>query len=214
MNELEDVIEAIIQKSKNSPNRLDALADFIRLEVEKYGLPKVEGGSSGERLVEGLARSKKWDISYAYFEKVRLIISLKSLWENASGVVPNRIDDVIGETANVQQMFPEVVTGYVILFDEKADSIRREDKKTWSAFFEEAIKKLTIRKAPIWNQGLLEGTWFVQFDSRLPYGERILYPEKAEKELRIFILSLLKELKLREPAIPFTSEFSKNNQDS
>ena len=64
--------------------------------------------------------------------KRRLLVSLKSIWKNASGTVPNRIDDLMGETANVQQMSPEIVTGYILLFDAQADSYRREDGRFWS----------------------------------------------------------------------------------
>ena len=62
----------------------------------------------------------------------------------------------MGEAANVQQMSPEVVIGYVMLFDVQADSIRRDDGKSWSAFMEERLAHLCIRKAPMWNQGLIE----------------------------------------------------------
>ncbi|MBA2712978.1 MAG: hypothetical protein H0U55_05420 [Rubrobacteraceae bacterium] len=64
----------------------------------------------------------------------------------------------MGETANVQQMSPEIVVGYILLFDAKADSLRRQDSLYWSQYFENAVKSIAIRKAPLWNQGLLEGT--------------------------------------------------------
>jgi hypothetical protein len=203
--DLEVVIDEIIQSHNNSASRLDPLADYIRGQLELYGLPNVLGGTGGELRIGGMARQKKWDIAYEFFGKPRLLISLKSLWKNASGTVPNRIDEVIGETANVQQLTPEIVTGYVLLFDIVADSQRQGDGKKWSEFFEESIKKLTIRKAPIWNQGLLEGTWFLHIDSRKPKGQRILYPEKAAVELERFITELLAELTLREPAIELRS---------
>ncbi|HEX5387499.1 MAG TPA: hypothetical protein VFW66_12400, partial [Gemmatimonadales bacterium] len=91
-----------------------------------------------------------------------------------------------------------------VLFDALADSRRREDGLMWSAFFEAAIKRIAIRKAPLWNQGLLEGAWFIRFDSRKPYGQRVLNHQQAEQNRISFFQSLLAELKLREPAVPFS----------
>ena len=53
------------------------------------------------------------------------LISLKSIWKNVAGTVPNRLDDLMGEAANVQQMSPEVVTGYIMLFDKSQDYERQ-----------------------------------------------------------------------------------------
>jgi hypothetical protein len=201
--EREDVIEQIMKKNRQDASRLGPLADYAKQQLRDYGLPNVRGGTGGELQIRGLARPKDWDIAYNYAGKDRLLISLKSLWKNASGTVPNRIDDLMGETANVQQMSPELVIGYIVLFDKQADSKRR-DGVLWSEYFYSAIQRIAIRRAPIWNQGLLEGTWFIAIDSQKPYGQRILEPDKVEAEGRVFFLSLLSELKLREPAIPFT----------
>jgi len=200
---LEDVIHAITEKRTQDSSRLAPLADYIRLELEEYGLPGVRGGTGGELKIQGMARDKDWDVAYNFAGKDRLLISLKSMWSNASGTVPNRIDDLMGEAANVQQMAPEIVTGYVVIFDAKADSTRR-DGRLWSQFFEDSVKRLTIRKAPLWNQGLLEGTWFIRIDSRNPRGSRVVNPTKAAAAGREFFLSLLRELVHREPAIPLT----------
>jgi hypothetical protein len=131
-------------------------------------------------------------------------IPLKSIWKNAGGTVPNRIDDLMGEAANVQQMSPEIVIGYILLFDSNADQHRKIDKLYWSEYMEAVVKKIAIRRAPLWNQGLLEGCWFIKFDSRAEYGSRVLNPEKVIANEKEFFSSLLQELKLREPAIPLT----------
>ena len=122
---------------------------------------------------------------------------------NISGSVPNRIDDLQGEIANVQQLRPEIVIGHVVLFDVAKDATRQSGGM-WSDFYESAIQKISIRRAPLWNQGLLEGSWFIRFDSRHPKGRRLIAPSEAEKRGRQFINSLLSELRRREPAIPFT----------
>ncbi len=201
---LEDAIEDILPRRTQSPARLGPLADFVVGEFERRGLPDVRGGSGGEHPVPGLARTKQWDIAYRFAGKPRLIVSLKSIQGNAGGAIPNRIDDLIGETANVQQLSPEIVTGYVVLFDVQADT-RRKDGLFWSEYFERAVRRLSIRRAPLWNQGLLEGVWFILFDSQRPPGLRLVNPVKALANGDTFFQALLSELSLREPAIPLTA---------
>jgi hypothetical protein len=98
------------------------------------------------------------------------------------------------------------VIGYVVLFDVAQDGIRQADGLRWSDFFEAAIRAMAIRYAPLWNQGLLEGAWFVRFDSRLPAGQRLVDPTKTSLDGQRFVYSLLCELQRREPAIEFTKE--------
>lgn len=205
--ELEDVLDEISRRKTQDATRLAPLADYARRQFMNYGLPGVMGGSEGELKIKGMARSKDWDVAYDFAGKRRLLVSLKSIWKNASGTVPNRIDDLMGEAANVQQMSPEIVTGYILLFDLQCDT-RRRDNTTWSQFFENAVKRIAIRRAPLWNQGLLEGCWFIRFDSTKPKGQRIPDPARVEVEGAEFFGSLLRELKLREPAIPFVKDIA------
>src|SRR4051812_2790148 len=197
--DLELILDDISRRKTQDATRLAPLADYARQQFEIHGLFGVMGGTGGELRIAGMARSKDWDVAYDFAGKRRLLVSLKSIWKNASGTVPNRIDDLMGEAANVQQMSPEIVTGYILLFDEQCDSLRREDGKPWSVFFEEAVRRIAIRKAPLWNQGLLEGSWFIRFDSVRPKGSRITDPERVAAEGELFFRSLLRELKLREP---------------
>ena len=198
---LEAVIDDVMEQAPRSSRRLSALADHVIRQLDAHGLPGVIGGSGGELRVEGLARDKDWDVAYEFAGKFRLLISLKSMWANISGTVPNRIDDHMGETANVQHLRPEIVIGYVMLFDVSQDSRRREDNVLWSDFFEAALKRLAIRAAPLWNQGLLEGLWFIRFDSTKPSGHRLVDPAKTAREGRAFFRKLVTELHRREPAI-------------
>src|SRR5438105_1669239 len=114
---LEDVVDAVMQRPTQSPNRLVSLADFVIKQLARYGLPGAIGGSAGELRVQGLAREKDWDVAYEFAGKYRLLISLKSMWKNAAGTIPNRLDDHMGEIANIQQLRPEMVIGYVVIFD-------------------------------------------------------------------------------------------------
>jgi len=200
---LETAISHLLSKSAQSPQRLSLLADYLKYLIEKQGLPGVQGGSTRELAIVGLARKKNWDVAYEFAGKFRLLISLKSMLQNVAGTVPNRLDDLQGELANVQQLFPELVSGYVILFDVANDTPRKR-QGMWSDFFEAAIKSISIRRAPLWNQGLLESSWFVRFDSRKPHGRRLIDPRKIVRERNKFIMDLLCELHRREPAVQFT----------
>jgi hypothetical protein len=46
-----------------------------------------------------------------------LLVSLKSVLASIGGSVPNRLDVLMGEAANVQQLSPAFVIGYVVIMD-------------------------------------------------------------------------------------------------
>jgi len=201
---LEQVIEKLLNSPSTSTRRLQLLADHVKQLLDSSGLPGAKGGSGGELRVPGLTRTKDWDVAYEFAGKFRLLVSLKSMLANISGSVPNRLDDLQGELANVQQLRPEIVIGYVVLFDVAEDKPRKEDNMMWSDYFELALRRMTIRRAPLWNQGLLEGLWFIRFDSRKSFENRLIDPDRVEREKGEFLTALLCELKLREPAVPFS----------
>lgn len=203
IDDLESAIAQVVLLHRNDSQRLGPIADLTIRMLKHEGLPGARGGAGGELVVQGLARPKGWDVAYEFAGKFRLLISLKSLWKNASGVVPNRLDDLIGEVANVQQLRPELVSGYVILFDIRADSRRQKDQLMWSEFFERGIESISIRKAPLWNQGLLEGNWFIRFDGAATSGSRVVDPTIAMQSGQRFVRALIDELRHREPAVPF-----------
>jgi len=205
-NSLEEAIASLLSQPPTSTKRLQALADYLKKLFEDEGLPYVKGGSGGELQVPGLSRVKNWDVAYEFAGKFRLLVSLKSMLKNISGSVPNRLDDLQGEIANVQQLRPEIVIGYVVLFDVAEDSKRNEDGVAWSNYFEAALQKIAIRRAPLWNQGLFEGLWFIRFDSRKPAGMRLLSPPETSLARARFLQALLCELRLREPAVPLLKE--------
>lgn len=129
-----------------------------------------------------------------------MLVSLKSILRNLAGTVPNRLDDLMGEAANVQQLQPEVVIGYVVIMDVAEDRMRR-DGKTWSDHFEGNLRKIAVRKAPLWNQGLIEGIWLIRIDSRRPVGTRIVDTVDMDAKGTDFFTALLAELYLREPTL-------------
>lgn len=58
-----------------------------------------------------------------------------------------------GRTGEREQLRPEIVIGYVVLLDVVEDKARKEDREMWSDWFEQALRRLAIRKAPLWNPG-------------------------------------------------------------
>jgi hypothetical protein len=204
MADLEFVIDEIISKHAKDSGRLEPLANYVIGRFAHLGLQGMTGGSTDELRIPGLARHKDWDVAYDFAGKPRLLVSLKSIWKNAGGTVPNRLDDLMGESANAQQMSPELVIGYIMLFDISCDSTRREDGLTWSQYLEQRLGRISIRKAPLWNQGLIEGTWLVRFNSKAARGARVIDLQATMEAGDAFMRQLLSELHIREPAIPIT----------
>jgi len=214
IRDLEAAIDGLLSRPATSTLRLQDLADLLKSLLDRAGLPGVRGGSSGELSVPGLSRPKNWDIAYEFAGKFRLLVSLKSMLKNISGSVPNRIDDLQSELANVQQLRSEIVIGYVVLLDVVEDKARKEDGEMWSDWFEQALRRLAIRKAPLWNPGLMEGLWFIRFDGRRASGERLVDPTRVEREGGEFIRALLCELQLREPAVELRQPLDCNGLNS
>lgn len=196
---LEDSIEQVLVRNSSDSTRLYSLASYVLEKLSLFGFSDHENYLRRELKVNGLVRPKNWDVAYSYAGKPRLLISLKSLFKNAVGSITNRMDELVGEAANVQQLMPEVVIGYILLFDVKADSRRREDDLLWSEYCENILKQLSIRKSPIWNPGLIESSWVIKLDSSKPVGEKLIdYIQLNEEH---FFWKLLNELKRREPHI-------------
>ena len=166
MISLQDAVDdlyriAVVDKKSQSPKRLSVLADMCVQELNSRGL----SGAVTERTVPGVGRSKDWDVAWPRDSKVRLGISLKSLLRNIRGTVPNRADDLMGEMANVQLRSPEIVTGYMMIFDvsQNGDGVRRDGTR-WVDFFRGAIERLSGRDAPAWAAGMVEAAAIVEID--------------------------------------------------
>lgn len=143
---------AVVGKGRQSPQRLERLADFCIQELGERGLV----GATKETEIPGVGRPKKWDVAWKYDKKVRLGISLKSLLKNIPGTVPNRTDDLMGEVANVQLRSPEIVVGYIMIFDKNADAVSRKHGKSWLEVFRAYVDNLSNRKPPSWAPGTVE----------------------------------------------------------
>src|SRR5438876_12447729 len=136
---LSEAVDDLLRRSIQDSGRLNMLATYCIEAFARAGLPGVQGGKAAEAGIRGLGRQKDWDLAYVLAGKPRLLVSLKSILRNLSGTVPNRLDDLMGEAANVQQLSPELVIGYVVIVDEAQDSYRR-DGKTWADHFESNLR--------------------------------------------------------------------------
>ena len=151
---------AVAERKATSTARLDLLADFCVQELVSRGLKDVEKDAS----IPGAGRQKRWDVAWSYDGKYRLGISLKSLLKNLGGTVPNRIDDMIGEVTNAQLHSPEIVVGYIMIFNVAEDDMSTKHGSTWCQLFRERVTSLSGRRPPSWTTGTVEDFVLVEVD--------------------------------------------------
>lgn len=164
MISLQDAVDdlyriAVVENRRQAPNRLAMLAKMCVEQLHTRGV----ADAARELSVPGIARSKKWDVGWPSEGRVRLAISLKSLLRNVAGAVPNRVDDLTGEMANVQLLSPEIVTGYIMVFDAAGHEIRADGTR-WADFLRDAVGRLSGRDAPAWAAGMVEASAIVEVD--------------------------------------------------
>ncbi len=194
---LQDAIDslyriAVLEGKRTSTTRLSALADYC---VEQLALRGLRDAETEVRLPGG-GRPKNWDVAWKLHGKYRLGISLKSILHNLPGTVPNRIDDLMGEVANLQMYSPEIVIGYMIVVDVSADSHSDARGGTWCDLLQQRLSNLSNRKAPSWSVGMIESYTIIQVD----FSERAeLLTDEAEAQ-RIWE-KLAQELKSRNPSL-------------
>ncbi|MYD46394.1 MAG: hypothetical protein F4W92_08590 [Gammaproteobacteria bacterium] len=177
MISLQDVVNdlyriVIREGKKTSKKRLDLLARMCEEQLALRGIDNVETETS----IPGFGREKEWDVSWSVAGKIRLGISLKSLLSNISGTVPNRIDDFMGEMANVQLRYPEIVMGYIMIIgvNEKKGEVLKDAARYFDRFHD-AIKQLTGRDAPSWAAGTVEASAIISVDFHTQPRAQILH---------------------------------------
>ena len=149
-----------------------------------------------EQEIPGGGRPKKWDVGFAYDGKYRLGISLKSMLKNLAGTVPNRIDDLMGESANVQIHSPEIVTGYVMILDIGEDGHSAKHGCTWSDLLRKRLSTLSGRRPPAWTIGTVEA--FVLLEVKFSQSSAIL---TGEDMLSPFFDVLVDQVRQRNPRV-------------
>lgn len=182
----------VVEGKSQAPNRLSLLADVCVAELAVRGLV----GARAEVVIPAGGRDKAWDVGWEWAGKYRLVLSLKSILKNIRGTVPNRIDDAMGETASIQLYSPEIVTGYVMIFDTASDAHSEKKGGTWLEFLSSRLDVLSGRRAPYWSPGTFESHAVVAVD--FSAGPSVVGGEDAF--VRMFD-ELVSETKRRNPGI-------------
>ena len=118
--------------------------------------------------------------------------------KNLGGTVPNRIDDLIGEVANVQFHSPEIVIGYVMVFNVAEDGFSRKHGSSWFDLFHDRMTLLSGRRPPSWTTGTVEDFMLIKVD--FSAGSSIL---ETSQSFDAFFDTLIGQVRVRNPnAIP------------
>ena len=185
---------AVVEGKTTSTSRLNVLANYCVQELEARGVVGVELEAS----IPGAGRSKQWDVAWQYDGKYRLGISLKSILKNLAGTVPNRIDDLIGETANVQLHSPEIVVGYIMVFDVAQDTVSKSHGMPWADVASSRLMALSGRRAPAWTTGVVEE--FVLVKVRFASEPVVV---STSQSMTSFFDQIVEQLRVRNPgALP------------
>ena len=181
---------AVTEKKATLTARLDALAEYCVQELSRRGLHGIEKEAS----IPGAGREKRWDVAWQYDGKYRLGLSLKSILRNLGGTVPNRIDDLIGEVANAQLHSPEIVIGYVMIFNVQEDAFSPRHRSTWVDLLRTRLESLSGRRAPSWTTGTVED--FVVIEVDFGSGSSI---RSLSQPFETFFNSLIEQISVRNP---------------
>ena len=181
---------AVTENKATSTARLDTLAEFCVQELSRRGLLGIEKEAS----IPGAGREKRWDVAWQYDGKYRLGLSLKSILKNLGGTVPNRIDDLIGEVANAQLHSPEIVIGYVMIFNVQEDAFSQRHRSTWADLLRTRLESLSGRRAPSWTTGTVEDFVVVEVDFGSGSEIRLL-----SQPFEVFFDALIEQVSARNP---------------
>ena len=181
---------AVTENKATSTARLDALAEFCVQELSRRGLHGIEKEAS----IPGAGREKRWDVAWQYDGKYRLGLSLKSILKNLGGTAPNRIDDLIGEVANAHLHSPEIVIGYVMIFNVQEDAFSQRHRSTWADLLRTRLESLSGRRAPSWTTGTVEDFVVVEVDFGSGSEIRLL-----SQPFEVFFDTLIEQVSVRNP---------------
>lgn len=124
-----DLTEAMVEFRKRharASTRQEAIQRFCCAELKRRGLD----GAEIEVKMPGAYRLKKWDVGLLRDGVPELGISCKSIVSNHGGTVPNRVDDMLGEAANLHREYPDAVLGYLFMMSriDESKAVREKTK--------------------------------------------------------------------------------------
>jgi hypothetical protein len=123
--DLAEAMREFRKRDSRASNRQQAIQLFCCAELENRGV----SGAQIEVDMPGAYRTKKWDVGLVEDGEPVLGISCKSIVSNHAGTVPNRVDDMLGEAANLHRAFPKAVLGYLFMMS-RVDEARDIQAKT------------------------------------------------------------------------------------
>ena len=149
------LIDTFIHKSERSANRCRELAQYTKIRLEQEN-PNIEGLTL-ERRIASLSKIKNWDLVAPQRGRPRLAVSFKAYASKGTKNVSNRLDEILGELSEMQNMYPEVISGYVMAIDldKLGDGSIDHSESRFSDLIEK-LTRVTIRNAPAWMPGTLE----------------------------------------------------------
>lgn len=122
--DLAEAMRTFKARHPQASNRQEAIQRYCCVELERRGLSDVEIETS----MPGEYRTKKWDVGRVIKGEPTLGISCKSIISNHGGTVPNRVDDMLGEAANLHRAFPKTVLGYLFMMGRVDESVATQTK--------------------------------------------------------------------------------------
>ena len=70
----------------------------------------------------------------------------------------------MGEAANIQLYSPEIVIGYIMIFDVATDAYSSKHQSTWVDLLGSRLSALSDRRPPYWTVSTIEGFVLTKVD--------------------------------------------------
>lgn len=143
--ELQGALTEYRTRQARDSGRMRVVQAWCCEELAARGIADVEV----EVRCSGAYRAKNWDVALVENGEVTLAISTKTLVSNHGGSIPNRIDDMIGEAANLHRLHPNAVLGY-LAFMHIEDESAAFKKRMASSADPTGLVKVNRAAAKVW----------------------------------------------------------------
>lgn len=148
---LVDAMAEFRSRSARASNRQEAMQLYCCSELRTRGI----SDAAIEVDMPGTYRTKRWDVGLVKNGEPQLGISCKSIVSNHAGTVPNRVDDMLGEAANLHRSYPKAVLGYLFMMSRLDESkATREQTEALGGLTEGRLSQLRTN-GDVWFQRLV-----------------------------------------------------------